>query len=95
MRTVPAAGAVQRRITQWAASPGWPPVALSDGPTDRWVGKFIAALPGVFDESRQRLEVDGVRGFIESAPAELPGDLLESFFGHRRRRRGRRIPASR
>ncbi len=56
---------------------------VDDGPTDRWIGKFIAALPGVFDESRQRLEVDGVSGFIESAPAELPGNLFESFFRRR------------
>ena len=53
-------------------------------PADRWVGKFVAALPGVIDEAGQRLELDGVGCLIVRAPAELPGELVLRLVACRR-----------
>ena len=43
MCSLPAAGAVQRRMAAWPASPGWPPVALSSA--QPIVGSGSAAPP--------------------------------------------------
>ena len=79
MRSLPATGAVQRRITRVGRVSRVSARGIQRCPTDRWVGKFVAALPGVFFVARQQLKMNGLCRLVVSAPAELPGDLFQRF----------------
>ena len=75
MCSLPAAGAVQRRMAAWPASPGWPPVALSSAQPIAGSGSAGPPCQVSFDEVGQGLELDGAGRLVDGAPTELPREL--------------------
>ena len=71
MCSLPAAGAVQRRMAAWPASPGWPPVALRNVQPIVGFGQRRSALPSVFREVGQGLELDGAGAVRRRCPSRI------------------------